>query len=405
MVNPDRLTTLRVLDSLPDAVVALDLPTLTVAHLNRSAQALFGWQNDELAGRSGLELVHPEDVPLATAGLDWVGEHGQGSLIELRVQGAHGDHLVELAGGRHESATGDLLLLTMRDITERRRWEIAGDDDAAFRALVDHSGSLLAHLDTAGVVAGASAAVTRDLGHDQAYVIGSPFDDLVHTEDRTAVIEAMEKASSGAENGRVSVEARLRRAGGRAAPYQLEIASLDADPTVDGYVVTAHNIAALDHARQELAHAASHDQLTGLLNRAGFMERLSADMLRSRHRLTVAFVDLDGFKPINDRFGHATGDRLLHIVAGRLAAAIRQEDYAARIGGDEFVLAIHTVEPTFVDLVVQRLDDAISEPIVLAQETVTIGASIGTASCAVHPSAAAVLAVADAAMYHHKTGG
>ena len=85
-----------------------------------------------------MELLHPDDVPLALAGLDWVGEHDRGSLIELRIQGADGEKLVELAGGRHPTPDGDLLVLTMRDLTDRRRWEIAHDDAAAFRALVHH---------------------------------------------------------------------------------------------------------------------------------------------------------------------------------------------------------------------------------------------------------------------------
>ena len=399
----NRLASIRVLDSMPDAVAALDLEALTVVHLNPPAAQLFGSLSSEVAGRSALELLHPDDVPLALAGLDWVGDHDRGSLIELRIQTDDGEKLVELAGARHPATDGDLLLLTMRDLTERRRWEIAHDDASAFRALIHHSGSLLAHLDLDRVVVGTSSALTRDLGHDQAHVIGTPFEQVVHIEDRDAVLEAVAKAASGADDGRVRLEARLSTAGERATRYQLEIASLDGDPTVDGFVVTAHDISALDEARQELAHAASHDQLTGLLNRAGFMDRLSADMLRSRHRLTVAFVDLDGFKPVNDRFGHAMGDRLLHIVAGRLAGAIRSVDYAARLGGDEFALAIHAVDATFIDRIVERLDAAIAEPIVLSQETVSITGSIGTASCAVHPSAAAVLAVADAAMYERKS--
>lgn len=404
-MDPNRLATFRVLDSLPDAVVALDIDALTVLHLNPPAEALFGWRGDEVEGRSALDLLHPDDVPLAMAGLEWVGDHDRGSLIELRIRGDGGERLVELAGARHDASDGDLLLLSMRDLTQRRRWEIAHDDAAAFRALVHHSGSLLAHVDTSGIVVAASSALTRDLGHDQAHVISTAFEDLVHVEDRTAVLEALEKAASGSEDGRVRLEARLNTVGDRATPYQLEIASLDGDPTVDGFVVSAHDISALDEARQELAHAASHDQLTGLLNRAGFMQRLSADMLRARHRLTVAFVDLDGFKPVNDQFGHAMGDRLLHIVAGRLAAAIRTEDYVARLGGDEFALAIHAVDAMIIDRIVERLEAAIVEPIVLAQETVSVSASIGTASCAVHPSATAVLAVADAAMYERKSRG
>ncbi|MEM7288304.1 MAG: diguanylate cyclase [Actinomycetota bacterium] len=404
-VDPNRLATTRVLDSLPDAVVALDLEELTVVHLNPPAETLFGFRTVEVAGRSALELLHPDDVPLALAGIDWVGDHDRGSLIELRVQGAQGEKLVELAGGRHEAPDGDLLLLLMRDLTDRRRWEIAHDDASAFRALVHHSGSLLAHLDADGTVLAASAALTRDLGHDQAHVVSTSFHELVHVEDRLTVSEALAKVAAGATDGRVTVEARLTTSGARATQYQLEIATLDGDPTVDGLVVSAHDISALDEARQELAHAASHDTLTGLLNRAGFMERLEADMRASRHRLTVAFVDLNGFKPVNDRFGHAMGDRLLHIVAGRLAAAIRQHDYAARLGGDEFAIALHAVDASFVDRIVERLENAIAEPVVLAQDTVSITASIGTASCSQHPSADAVLAVADAAMYRRKSTG
>ncbi|MFU2489556.1 diguanylate cyclase domain-containing protein [Thauera sp. WH-1] len=160
----------------------------------------------------------------------------------------------------------------------------------------------------------------------------------------------------------------------------------------------------------ELEHLAQHDPLTDLPNRALFDDRMRVALAAARRdesRLALLFIDLDDFKPINDRFGHAAGDRVLKGVAARIRQNIRESDTAARIGGDEFVILLRSVQS--VDdaaRVVQKIDEAIGQPFELDGHRLRVSASIGVA---VHPEdgldAAALSRHADAAMYRAKQDG
>ncbi|WP_118184207.1 sensor domain-containing diguanylate cyclase [Paraburkholderia phosphatilytica] len=165
---------------------------------------------------------------------------------------------------------------------------------------------------------------------------------------------------------------------------------------------------ALHDRQQELTHLAGHDVLTGLPNRLLFMERLDASMRDATvtgKRLTVMFVDLDGFKQINDRFGHSAGDQTLVIVAQRLRAALRSEDVVGRFGGDEFVILVTTAQsPDDVAEIANRVLATIDEAVPIGVDSVTVGASIGISEFPgddVNPDN--LLAKADAAMYAAKS--
>jgi diguanylate cyclase (GGDEF)-like protein/PAS domain S-box-containing protein len=158
---------------------------------------------------------------------------------------------------------------------------------------------------------------------------------------------------------------------------------------------------------QKLAH---YDALTGLPNRVLLAQRLQDSMAQARvhgTQLGVAYLDLDGFKPVNDRLGHGAGDRLLVVVAGRLSRALRPQDCVARLGGDEFVILMPGLA-THADgeRLLQRVMESISSPYTLDTERVTVTASIGYT---VFPSddadADTLLRHADQAMYAAKQAG
>ena len=153
---------------------------------------------------------------------------------------------------------------------------------------------------------------------------------------------------------------------------------------------------------------AYRDELTGLPNRALFLDRLNQLVLRAtraRRRIALLFVDLDGFKEVNDTFGHATGDRLLRQVAERITACLRSEDTACRYGGDEFLIMLPEIDDLSngVHLVADKIQASLSRPYLLENEMAHIGASIGTA---IYPNDATVgvelIKKADAAMYSCK---
>jgi diguanylate cyclase (GGDEF)-like protein len=156
-------------------------------------------------------------------------------------------------------------------------------------------------------------------------------------------------------------------------------------------------------------HRAQHDALTALANRALFLE-IAAQQLelckREHSQLSVLFIDLDGFKRVNDQYGHDAGDRLLIAVATRLRGAVRGSDVAARLGGDEFAVLLVNAAVTVAADVAAKLVDSLSEPYQLADRTIEISASIGVAGFPESgASAEALLKRADEAMYKVKLGG
>jgi diguanylate cyclase (GGDEF)-like protein len=156
-----------------------------------------------------------------------------------------------------------------------------------------------------------------------------------------------------------------------------------------------------------LRHLALHDALTGLANRVALADRL--DQALARHRRSgdgvgLLFCDLDGFKTVNDRFGHDAGDGVLTEIAGRIVECTRDADTVARYGGDEFVVLVEGVhDRESLEVLARRIADAVVEPVAVGGTTVRVGASLGIAMAGddgAEPEV--VLARADAAMYRTK---
>ena len=160
-----------------------------------------------------------------------------------------------------------------------------------------------------------------------------------------------------------------------------------------------------DEAERALRHEATHDSLTGLLNRTELIAQAGEQLPRD-HSAAIIYLDLNGFKEVNDRFGHASGDRLLVEVALRLRDCVRANDVVSRFGGDEFVILLRDAKPDEVETIKQRIVDALSRPIAVSGELVTIGASTGSALASgeeVDPEE--LIMRADSAMYAAKING
>jgi diguanylate cyclase (GGDEF)-like protein len=173
--------------------------------------------------------------------------------------------------------------------------------------------------------------------------------------------------------------------------------------------VAAQATTALQNGRlvDEITHQALHDGLTGLANRVQFTDDLRAAIYRARQRVervTLLYVDLDRFKPVNDEFGHDTGDELLIAVAERLRSCTRSSDTVARLGGDEFAVLIDTeTTPSETDALAGRLAAAFAHPFTLTSHELTLGASLGRAEFpADADNAEGLLRVADTAMFESK---
>ncbi len=166
----------------------------------------------------------------------------------------------------------------------------------------------------------------------------------------------------------------------------------------------------LGHYNRALESWALHDALTGLPNRRLLMDRLAlaiAHARRNKGMMAVLYLDLDGFKQINDSLGHAAGDALLRLVAARLVAAVRQEDTVARWGGDEFVIGLWELNPTEgVAKPVSKVLQAVSQSYHLQGQDVALSASVGVGIYPTHgASLEALMKSADLALYEAKRSG
>jgi len=171
-----------------------------------------------------------------------------------------------------------------------------------------------------------------------------------------------------------------------------------------------HLVVRLQESENRLSHLAHHDPLTGLPNRRALLDRLRQSVAlaqRQGTRLALLFVDIDGFKPVNDRHGHDIGDLLLQHLAATLSQSVRQADVVARFGGDEFVVLLTDVAGRdSVAAVATKLIDTLSQPCQLREHTVAVGASVGIA---LYPADATdadhLMSKADQAMYEVKRSG
>jgi len=280
--------------------------------------------------------------------------------------------------------------------------------EARFRSLVQHSSDLILVVGPGGDLRFASPSAGRVLRRDPERLIGSRLADLVPVEDRERLAEFL-AAVAGTADVSTPIECRFRLPDGSTRHAELLATDLSQDPTVRGLVLNVRDVSERKSLEQELTRQAFHDPLTGLANRALFLDRVRHALpLARRHRqsLSVLFLDLDDFKKVNDSLGHAEGDRLLITTAERLRACARAGDTLARLGGDEFAVLIEdAADSAGVDIAVNRFQTALNRPYQLEGGEVGVTVSIGVASATPEHSADDLLRDADTAMYSAKRRG
>jgi diguanylate cyclase (GGDEF)-like protein/PAS domain S-box-containing protein len=400
----------RLLRDLPDAVVVIDADGVLVWG-NATSERLFGMTITEVLGLSGLDFVHPEDLPFVLLSLESIQEKEVGAPIEIRLKTPFGWRLVELVGTPVPWLAAGSILLSLRDLTERRRFEVSHNRDARLRAVVQHAAVVTMLVARDGTVESCSGAVSRMLGHDPELIEGRPLVNLVATDDRQAVMESIVDASqAGASAGPVTVTVRLIRVGSpEPVPFELSFVNLVDDPTVGAYVVSGHDVTDRTRLEEELSYQAYHDPLTGLGNRALFVRRLEDALARSERAgtpLAALFLDMDGLKAANDRLGHAAGDALLQSTAAVLQASVRKSDTAARLGGDEFGVIVEDFTlPAEVEALADRILVACRKPFAVDGATLSGAVSIGYAFARPGHGVDELMSNADRAMYTAKSRG
>jgi diguanylate cyclase (GGDEF)-like protein/PAS domain S-box-containing protein len=314
----------RLLDELPDSVIVVDGRGI-LQWGNRTAETTFGRSIADAVGVSGLDLVHPDDLELVLLSLASVQEKRVGSPIEIRLLTATGWRLMELVGSPVTWLSEGAVLLTVRDLTRRRQYEIVHDHNARLRSLVQNSAAITMLVSPDGCIQSASGALTRVLGQDPDLVEGMPLGELVFEDDRTALAGAFERASRGASvAGPVKVQVSLLRHGSVGSlPFELAIVNLIDDPTVGGYVVTGHDITDQQLADLRLRRALSLLQATLDATAEGIMVVDRDDQIVSfNQRLTEMWGVPDAILAAGNR------RKVTEFVSGQLS---HPEEYRARV--------------------------------------------------------------------------
>jgi len=407
-VGGDDLT--RMLRDLPDAVLVVDA-TGDVRWANTSTERMFGRSIGESVGMSGLDFVHPEDLHFVLLSLVSIQDKEVGAPIEVRLRTPDGWRLVEMKGSPITWFDAGCVLLSLRDLTDRRRFELAHNHDARFRAVVQNAAVVTMLVAPDGTVMSCSGALSRLLGHDPELVEGRPLAHLVEHRDRHALEAALARSAQGSRSiTPVTVCVNLtRKMGSASVPFELAVVNLVDDPTVGGYIITGHDITDRMRLEEELSYQAFHDSLTGLGNRALFQNRLTHALERterSRDQLAALFLDMDGLKEANDRYGHAVGDALLRSMGAVLVGNIRKADTAARLGGDEFGVIVEDFDhPGEVFALAERILDECRQPMVIGRTTVSATVSIGFSFSEPGITLDELMSHADRAMYTAKDRG
>lgn len=208
-------------------------------------------------------------------------------------------------------------------------------------------------------------AFTRKLGFTREELLAKPFIEFVHPADRERTLNEVRRLASGVDT--VYFENRYRCTDG--SWKWLAWTCPAATPEEGLLYAIARDITEQKKLQEQLVQLATYDSLTGLANRALFLReasRADARYQRTNTPMAVLYIDLDGFKPINDELGHETGDEVLREVAKRMAAFVRGGDLVARIGGDEFAAILHGSD-VYPETLVARMLQAVSQPIATYQ--------------------------------------
>ena len=383
-----------------------------VVKIDDALTQILGWSAQEMEGHRSIEFIHPDDHALAIDNwMDMLSSPGPGRRVRLRHRRRDGswvwfevtNHNL-LDDPEHARVVAEIV-----DISE----EMAAQEELRAREqLLDRLAEAiplgLFQVDAAGEV-----VYTNDRLHEIVGVprVASAEEQLstVVEADRPKLTGALELVLRDGHHSDVEVELRLP------STEELRFCSISLraltheDGTISGAIACVADVTDSSRMRDELKRRATFDELTGCHNRASFMRELQASIADSRPDAehAVMFVDLDRFKELNDRFGHAAGDELLRICGERLRETVRGNDLVGRVGGDEFLVMCPSVGgPDGAMRLAERLATSLHECVRLTAGSVSTRVSIGVAwsSCA-GVDANALVAQADAAMYQSKRLG
>lgn len=408
-------TTQALLESSSQGIFGIDIDG-QIRIANGAAHQMFGYEPGELLGQSieqlvaepqrGVHMRHrlrffdaPKERPMMH-GLKLEGRRKDGTLFPIEA-------LITVTDAPH----GKMGVSFVSDVTQRKAMEAALlRERSELRSLVNHTPVLVSMQDLDGRIHLVNRSFATVLGRPEAEIVGRPMTEIFPPKLAAQIAASNREVLATGHADELEVD--IAHPDGIPHTYHLvkfPLRYLDTDEPfgIGGF---AMDITALKKAEERIRHAAQHDSLTSLPNRALVYE-LGAQMISAakRHRtmLAVMFFDLDRFKPINDTYGHRVGDMMLQEVAHRLQGSVRASDLVGRLGGDEFVAVLSDLgSADHLEGIAAQLLQRLSEPYRIETLELHTSPSIGIS---VYPGDGTgidtLIRQADEAMYHAKTSG
>jgi diguanylate cyclase (GGDEF)-like protein/PAS domain S-box-containing protein len=403
------------LESTTQAILGIN-ETGQIRLANKASEEMFGYPRQELLGKT-LELLLPEHSrarhrqqrddyfqfarprPMGQ-GMDLSGRRQDGSVFPIEAS-------INIC----ETPAGRMAVSFITDITKRKEIENALHvERSQLKSILDYSPLLVTIKDLSGSIIIANQSFADLLGTQQKAILGKGIFDLLPPDVAKRVWQRDQEAMR--RKGTVREEEQIRLRDGTSRIYETVRFPVSYINSLEPFGLCSFSLDITDQkeAEQRALHAAQHDPLTDLPNRAlvyEFGNRLLSAAKRTSTICAVLFFDLDRFKPINDTYGHEIGDRMLQEVAQRLTRGVRGSDLVGRIGGDEFVAILSSIESERdVEHAAKHLLAALREPYFIEGLELRTSPSIGIS---LYPADASeidgLIRQADAAMYHAKANG
>ena len=400
-----------ILDSVHEAFISIDYEG-RIVEWSSQAERHFGWARADAIGRSLAETIIPEgDIEHYEPALQRL-LAGDGRLLgrRLEITATHRNGIrfpVEITFHGIRTSEGHRYNAFVQDISERRRSEEAlNQANQRFRSAFDDAAIGMVIVSPEGRFLRVNRALVELLGYSEDELIGLGVLDITHPDDLAEGMQAVEEMVENLRD-RYQAEKRYLHADGHVI-----WADISATVVRDGenrplyLLAQIQDISERKETEARLSDCASHDELTGLPNRGVLEDRMVLSFNRQRRErkpIAALYLDLDGFKRVNDTHGHDAGDFLLIAIAKRLTALVRPTDVVSRLGGDEFVILCEAMDETGATRLAKRIVEVVPKPIDVDGGSLSVTPSIGIAMSrdpGIRPSE--LLADADMAMYFAK---
>ena len=390
----------RALSAVPDVILLLDSNTI-ILDASPEVTTRLGYAMAEVVGMPATAFLHPNDVDRCANALlqELVDPAWRSPAMLIRVRHADGAYRdIELLGhNRLDDPDIGGLLVSLRDVSGPGLGDrVMAVGDYIYRTFETVASDGVCIFDADGNRAYVSPSLSQVLGYTTAELIDSRTGGLVVAEDEAVWKQTLSSALRSPGVPR-RVECRLVHKDRGSMWIETTIVNLLDDPTVRGVVTHLRDIDARRKAEIELHRQARVDPLTQLGNRLALMERLATPSAGSR---ALLFADLDNFKQVNDRFGHAEGDRVLQAVGTAIVDVVGVHNFVARNGGDEFCVVADGLSVDEADVLAATMRSAVHAEV--SDQGVGISVGVAHADASLPEGDLSLLALADRNMYLHK---